>query len=272
MIPRMQARPFYEQSGLNSETYDVRTERIASGGVLDGDVDFYLGLAKTTPGPVLEMGCGTGRVAWALAHAGHAVLGVDRSAPMLAVAQAKRSGASSQACALARFEQGNMTDLRRDGQFGLVMAPFRAFQSLLTPEDQRRCLQGVRGLLAPEGRLALNLFDPRVELLGPDESGNIGMRSTVEHPVTHNVVTAEAIERRSDPLRQVFGEIWRFRELDASHVLREELEELQMRWTLRQELRWLLELCGFAVESDHGDYRGGPPRYGGEIVVVARTA
>jgi len=271
MIPGMQARPFYEQSGLNTETYDARTEAVARGGVLQGDVAFYLGLARRAAGPVLEMGCGTGRVAWALADAGHAVLGIDRSLPMLAMAQARRTGASSQACALARFEQGDMLDLPAAARFPLVIAPFRAFQSLLHPADQRRCLEGVRKILSPDGRLALNLFDPRVELLGP-QGGGLGMRATVEHPVTGNVVMAEVVERASDPARQVFSETWRFRELDASRVLREEVEELRMRWTLRQELHWLLELCGFAVETDHGDYRSGPPRYGAEIVVVARPA
>ena len=48
------------------------------------DVDRYLALAAELDGPVLEICCGTGRVAIPLAAAGHAVTGVDRSAAQLA--------------------------------------------------------------------------------------------------------------------------------------------------------------------------------------------
>jgi ubiquinone/menaquinone biosynthesis C-methylase UbiE len=57
-----------------------------------GDIAFYDRLARATGGPVLELGCGTGRIALALAQAGLSVTGVDISTGMLALARARASG------------------------------------------------------------------------------------------------------------------------------------------------------------------------------------
>lgn len=48
------------------------------------DVAWYSALAQQIGGPVLELGCGTGRVLLAIARAGIPVTGIDKSLPMLA--------------------------------------------------------------------------------------------------------------------------------------------------------------------------------------------
>ena len=83
-------RAFYEADSLGTEIYDVRAEAVIAGGPVDGDVAFYCRLAGETGGPVLDVGCGTGRVAVALAADGHDVVGLDLSAPMLRIAEQRR--------------------------------------------------------------------------------------------------------------------------------------------------------------------------------------
>ena len=46
--------------------------------------------------------------------------------------------------------------------------------------------------------------------------------------------------------------------------------QMRMRWIYRNEMRYLLELCGFAVEAEYSDFFGSPPAYGKEQVWVAR--
>jgi hypothetical protein len=53
--------------------------------------------------------------------------------------------------------------------------------------------------------------------------------------------------------------------------MRQEQREMALRWTWRWELRHLLELCGFAIEAEYSDFRGAPPAYGKELVVVAKA-
>lgn len=85
MIGPMKPGPFYEHPSLNVETYDARTDLAP----LEGDVDFYLELARDQGGPILDIGGGTGRVAWPIAAAGSQVTTLDRSEAMLAVSRAK---------------------------------------------------------------------------------------------------------------------------------------------------------------------------------------
>src|ERR1051325_11300473 len=53
------------------------------------DVPFWRNLAIHTGGPVLELGCGTGRIALPLGRAGGTLVGIYRSPPMLARASAR---------------------------------------------------------------------------------------------------------------------------------------------------------------------------------------
>jgi len=271
---RDQAR-FYGRDGLNVETYDARAERNVAASTVAGDLGFYLALARETGGPVLELGAGTGRVAWPLAVDGHEVVALELSPAMLRAAEAKRAGHSEQACRRIRFVAGDMAgfDLGPE-RFALAVAAFRAWQCLLSPEAQRNSLDCVRRHLRPGGRLVVDLFDPRIEWCVAGVAGPpMTSRETVTHPVTGNDVRTAVLCRENDPFRQVLREVWRFTEVDGREsVLREEDELLELRWTYRHEMRYLLELAGFEVLAETSDFRGSPPRYGGEQVWLARRA
>ena len=271
-MPTSDEPDFYERDGLNVLTYDLRTEQDAAQGVLAGDVDFYRTLAMRTGGPVLDLGGGTGRVARPLAEAGFDVWCMDLSAGMLRQGRASVEG--TVAAERIRFIQGDMSSFELEERaFGLTIAPFRAFQLLLDAADQRSCLAAVRGHLRPGGLLALHLFDPLLDRCTP-EAGSVFEREEGEFPLADGGrVQTTVLERLNDPLRQVFEERWRFREITAAgEVVRQEEERLAMRWTYRYEMRNLLEICGFDVDSEASDFFGSPPAYGREQVWVARRA
>lgn len=78
----------YQDGGPSVEFYDLR-ECGGPGTLLDGDVELYLEQAQKTGGPILDLACGTGRVAFPLARAGFRVTGIERAPGMLAIARAK---------------------------------------------------------------------------------------------------------------------------------------------------------------------------------------
>jgi len=256
---------FYAAAGLQTECYDALHTSVAGG----DDVAFLRDLALETGGPVLELGAGTGRVAIPLAEAGLAVVGLDRSPAMLRIADAKRRALPPVVRRRLRFVEGDMTAFRLGRRFGLVFAAFRVFMSLTEPDAQRSALATIRRHLRPGGLLVLDLFDPRLPYLEPGAT----MTETIEvrHPETGRRVRREAIERTNDPVDQRVTIRFRFTELDDEDaVVREEDEDLVLRWTYRYELWHLLELAGFERLAEYSDYDRSAPRYAGEIIAVAR--
>ena len=239
---------------------------------IEGDGAFYLELARNAPGSALELGCGTGRLLLTLAREGIDVTGLDRSEAMLEMAAEYLARAPAEVQQRVRLVAGDMADFRLGREFGLIYIAFRSFMMLTTPELQRACLDRCRAHLAPGGLLAIDIFDPRLDKLTPEDevSEPIGL-GLIPHPKTFNLVSVEVVSRTNDPLNQVFEECWRFTEgsRDGTIVRREE-ESLRMRWTYRHEMRYLLELAGLEVLAEYSDYFKSPPAYGKEQVWLAR--
>ena len=262
---------FYERDGINPQTYDERTAAIVSVGPVAGDAAWYARRCREWGGTVLEGACGTGRVAWTLAEAGVEVVGFDLSPHMLARAEAKRAKASPAAALRARFVRGDLRTFDIGRKFNVALVPFRSFQVLLTPEDQRACLDRFRAHLDRGGRLVLDLFDPLYAALGKDPPASIRSRAEVPLPGRGTTLVQEISRDSVDPVNQVLHETWTFEERDASGtLLRREQERLRMRWSFRWEMRHLFALAGFEVEAEYSDFKESPPAYAKEQVWVLR--
>jgi ubiquinone/menaquinone biosynthesis C-methylase UbiE len=226
-----------------------------------GDVAFYRQLAQRTGGPVLELACGTGRITVPLAESGLDVTGIDVSDGMLAIIRQKAA-----AHPLTLIEQ-DMSTLRLDRRFGCVIVAFRSFQHLMTVELQRQTLAAIHRHLAPGGRAALHLFDPRLDLLVDEAPRQPDLHGT--DPLTGHAFTGEMLSARFDYLAQIRHDLWRYREYARDGaLLAEDTRNMALRWTWRWELLHLLELCGFVVEAQYSDFTGSPPAYGKELIVV----
>lgn len=234
-----------------------------------GDIAFYAKLANDAGGRVLELACGTGRITLPLAERGLDVTGVDMSDGMLTIARRKAAASSAALRNRLTLVEQDMTRLDLPGRFGFAFVPFRSFQHLLTIDLQRAALACIARHLEPDGRLALHLFDPRLDLL----SGAAKLPAEISgaDPATGHRFVGEILRTRFDHLAQIRRDVWRYRELNSARtVVAEESREMALRWTYRHELRHLLELCGFAVEAEYSDFAGAPPAYGEELIVVAR--
>ena len=262
------APDFYARPSLNIESYDSQ----ASVAVIVDDVEFYRELAAETGGPVLDIGGGTGRVAWPLAEAGLDVTTLDLSEPILAASRAKAVAHAPEVANRVSFVNADMRSFDLPTRFGLAIAPFRVFQLVLTPEDQRAALVTIHRHLRPGGVFVAHLFDPLLHWLTPMDGPSPNPdRGDARSSVTGNTVHNRARHRINDPLTQVLTEQWEFVEVgpDGSQLRREE-ETLRMRWTYRYEMRYLLELAGFTVEAEYSDFHRSPPAYGAEQIWVAR--
>jgi SAM-dependent methyltransferase len=128
---------FYEKTGsLFVEAYDAFYS--SSRPKIADDVAFYERLSREVGGPILELGCGTGRIALPLANAGSHVPGVDRSEAMLTVARRKLTALPAPAQERLTLVNQHMSALNLDRGFGFVFVPFRSFQHLLTIDLQKK--------------------------------------------------------------------------------------------------------------------------------------
>src|SRR5262249_43227595 len=159
-------REHYEDAAL----YDFEYRRRRA------DVNHYRALARRLAGsgPVVELGCGTGRLLAPLARDGHEVVGVDVAAPMLARAAQRLAALPPRARSRARLIRADMRSLPLDPGFRapLVISPFNALQHLYTHRDLLACLAEVRAALSPSGQgkgwLAFDVLQPDLRWLTRD--------------------------------------------------------------------------------------------------------
>ena len=119
------------------------------------DVPFYVGLARETDGPIVELAVGSGRVAIPVAEAtGRLVLGIDTSPAMLAQARERAEAAGVE----VELREADMRDLQLGEPAGLVYCPFRGLLHVPTWAGRRQVFERVAASLRPGGRFAWNAF------------------------------------------------------------------------------------------------------------------
>ena len=214
-----------------------------------GDVAFYRALAREGGGPVLELGCGTGRVLLEIAGEGFPCTGLDASQHMLARLRAKSRYPN------LRLVHAPMQRFELPGErFGLVFSAFRAFQHLYTVEDQLACLACVRRHLAPGGRFAFDVFAPRLARMAQlEEPESVDLRFAHEG---EDVVRFASVTR--NPTLQLLTVRFRYERSRAGSVVANEHARFQMRWFWRYELEHLLARAGFREVEIYGDFDRSP--------------
>lgn len=235
------------------------------------DVDFYVDEARRSGGPVLEAGCGTGRVALAVAAAGIDVTGFDADPARVARAEAKRR--ADPAGPRARFLVADMRAHAFRRSFARVFVPFRGLQSLVSTDDHLAALGAARAALAPGGRLVFDVHDPDPALLADAADGPTPLEPTGREVVDGSGArVVERFTRRYDPATQVIEQTFVYERTDpGGRVLAHAYEPLAIRVLFRFEIEHLLARAGYEIEALHGGWRREPYDGAGEDMVwIAR--
>lgn len=130
------------------------------------DVDFFLRRLPPGTGPVLELGCGSGRVSLPIARNGHRVVGLDLSTEMLSLAraQATREGVP------AHFEEADIATFSLGERFRAILMPFSIFSFLPSASARASCLEACARHLAPGGVVLVDHFVPDLATLARGET------------------------------------------------------------------------------------------------------
>lgn len=216
----------------------------------DEDVDYYVARAVEHGGPVLEYGCGNGRILLPMARAGLRVTGVDRSTPMVGDLRARLKLEAAPVRERARVRRGDMRSWRSKERYPLVLCTFNTFLHLYDRRDVERFCARVLAHLTPRGRFVVDVSIPMPEELTrtPDK---LHRTPRFKHPSTGEVVRyGERFDY--DVLRQVLLVSMEFepkgRPQDAW------MTPLAHRQFFPQELEALLHYNGLEVVDVHGDF------------------
>ena len=241
--------------GVASRYYDAAYESLRA----RADVDFYRELAVSSQGPVLELGCGTGRVLIEIANRGIPTTGVDASSAMLRALGRKRIPRT------LRLVHARMQDFDLgDDRFTLIFSAFRAFQHLLEVDDQLACLERVRRHLAPGGTFAFDVFAPVLDRDRSAFSEQARFPDGDEEVVRYD-------SARVDFARQLTMVEMRYERWRGGEKVGEESASFELRHFYRFELEHLLRRAGFADLAFYGDFDRSPFDGRREIVVLARA-
>jgi len=221
-----------------------------------GEIDFYRELAAEANSKgqaVLEIACGTGRVAIRLAQDGVDVVGLDLSAAMLAVARQKSVGMSN-----IRWVQDDMRSFELGETFGLAIIPGHSFQNILTAEDQVATLKSIKRHLAPGGILVVHVDHLSVSWLGElvgEQGGVFKTARSFAHPKTgRKIRTFQAWSYEPATQTAISQKVWEAINANGDVVDRWESGSLRFHCVFRFEMEHLLERTGFVIESVYGDF------------------
>jgi SAM-dependent methyltransferase len=236
------------------------------------DIDFFVETAQLSGGPVLEVGCGTGRILIPTARAGVNIVGLDLSHHMLQVCQIKVLNEPEAVQSRVRLTQADMRNFDLAQSFNLVTLPFRSFQHMTTVEDQLSALASIQRHLVEGGRLILDVFNPSLEALVRDELG----QEFADEPEFTSPDGRRVVRRHKIVSRDYASQV---NQIELLYYVthpdgREDrlVHAFPMRYLFRFEAEHLLARSGFEAEHVYADYDKSPygSKYPGELIFVAK--
>jgi len=214
------------------------------------DLELYRGYAAIVGSPILELGCGTGRLLVPLAQDGFQVTGIDSSADMLARAEARITAAGLEDVELHRLDMRALGGLPAQ-HFRMVFCAVNSFLHLETRADQLVALQAAHRVLHRSGLLVIDLFHPTPSTLQAmddrlvlDGSWRLKDGSRVDR----------FSQRRVYPARQLIDTTLILDRCGNDEVVRRSVTSYRTRYVHHFEMLGLLDEAGFEIEGIYGSY------------------
>jgi SAM-dependent methyltransferase len=243
-----------------AELYDLEHQNY------DEDVEYYGSFIEAAGDPVLELGCGSGRLLLPIAQAGFRVTGLDRSKAMLGRARQllERNALSDR---VQLFENA-MTQAEEapGGPFGIAILALNSLMHLTSQDEQRTCLQSAFRSLDPRGQLLIDVMNPTPEALR-------GLDHALSHQGSWETADGGRVDRFTatkvrPALQLIETDLW-YDSTSRDGSLRRVHSSFGMRYLHLAELELLLNLSGFAEWQVYGSYDLDPFTDHSDRIIVA---
>jgi len=243
---------------LSAQLYHVHHSQVGE------DLPFWLQWTHAQDGPILELGCGTGRVINYLAQAGHTIFGIDFDANMLLFLQSELPSSLRQQVHLV---QADFTAFHLQKAFGLIFLACNTL-STLTANAQRKALICVRQHLSKDGIFVVSMPNPTL-LASLPSKGESTLEETFPHPESGEPVQVSSEWAFA---AQTVTFYWHYDHLLADgRVVRSTVSSKHYRQSL-QEIKRIFDQTGLTIIAMYGDYGQNP--YQDEaayLIILARA-
>jgi SAM-dependent methyltransferase len=210
------------------------------------DLPFWLNLARQEGSPLLELGCGSGRLLIPLAQAGFRVVGLDSDTSML---EFIRKNQPLQAQAIPWLVNADMSHFNLAMRFELILVPCNTF-STLSATHRVGCLACVHRHLVADGTFAVSLPNPLVLQSLPRRSEN-QVEEELVHPTTGNPVQVSSAWKRR---KNVFTLAWTYDQLFPDGTIQRLRVESCHYLDPPDSYLAEFERMGFTIDEVYGDY------------------
>jgi RimJ/RimL family protein N-acetyltransferase/ubiquinone/menaquinone biosynthesis C-methylase UbiE len=233
------------------------------------DIPFYIEYAKQQQGEILELACGTGRVALALAADGYLVTGLDLSKQMLDIFRQKLTDKPELAEKLT-LVYGSMADFTFDRKFAMIIIPFRAFMCLTDDADIDNSLNCIREHLNDNGIFIVNMFDPIPERMTEEKAiypEAVQWERLDEK--TGNYVVKKVWQNKIDTVNQIIYPQQAYEVTYPDGKFERIEDRLKLKYYFSDQLRAVIEKAGMEITEEYSWYDK-TPMPGREIIFVCR--
>jgi 2-polyprenyl-3-methyl-5-hydroxy-6-metoxy-1,4-benzoquinol methylase len=233
-----------ETSYHGGVVYDIANTRWT------GDIDFYVNQASKTGNPVLELGCGTGRITIPVAKAGVEITGLDLEESMLAQARKKAVAAGVN----VQWILADATSFNIGRTFQSILAPYDALQGFCQEVEQiGSFFRSVHAHLRTGGVLIFDVLNPQKNYLSSRPSFPVPPIQYLDPDLAETVtMTTECVYA---DCRQLLHYTFRFSTPQRSKL---SVTRVTHRVFFPEELDQLVTGAGFRIIEKHGDFNGGP--------------
>lgn len=230
------------------------------------DVPFYVEYAKKQAGEVLELGCGTGRVAIELAKRGFKVTGIDLSSSMLDVFS-KKIQKTNFANKNIKIVHGDMSSFNLQKKFKLIIAPFRSFQALTINEKAKSCLSCIYNHLDEHGIFIINVFNPKGDMSKWDDTERIQWKC-FDSKTQSNITKKNKCEK-VDAKQQIIYSKYSYEVIMSDGTKRIFTDTLEFKYYYYEQLKDMLINSKFEIVEEYSWYDK-TPIGGREIIFICK--
>lgn len=236
---------------------------------LTADIPFVLSLVAETGGPVLELGCGTGRLLLPLTRAGYEVTGLDSSPAMLERARERLGQEGEVTQARVMLVEGDMTSFRLDGRYPLAIIPYNTLMHL-RPAQAAAAFRQVAGHLTDNGRLFVDVANPLAVAQTPNDR-LLTLERCLADPQTGNTLVLMA-SSWVDPGDQTLHLTWLYdTSPTAGGPIQRTVVQMDYHYFYPHELELMLGAAGLGLAGMYGDYEGRPFDEESERLLIVAT-